>query len=193
MNFNLFSDEHKEEFTALVREIKNSIRPEALIFSLTVNPNVNNTLYFDIPHIKDHVDWVNLNWYDVQTAARNEKEADFSAPIYAPSERDPQLCIDYQVTDMITRGMPANKIVIGIPTHAQAWNIEEGSTSTGVPPVTAAGAAPEGIQTHTAGIYSYPEVCNKLMNPQNKDLKGDNAPLRKVGDPTKRFGSFAVS
>lgn len=31
------------------------------------------------------------------------------------------------------------------------------------------------------------------MNAQNKDLKGENGPLRKVGDPTKRFGNYAVS
>lgn len=130
--FFLFSEEHKEEFTALVREIKNSIRPEGLILSVTVNPNVNSSLYIDVPSIKDNVDWINLNMYDVQTSRRNDKEADFSAPIYAASERDPQLCVDYTVTDMITRGLPANKIVIGIPTYAHSWNIKEGATSTGL-------------------------------------------------------------
>lgn len=128
---NLFPDEHKEEFTALVREIKNSIRPEALLLAVTMNPNVNNTLYVDVPAIKDNVDWINLNAFDFQTSKRNDKEADFSAPIYSPSERDPQLCVDYQVTDLINRGMPSNKIVIGIATHAQAWNLKDGATSTG--------------------------------------------------------------
>lgn len=131
--------------------------------------------------------------FDVQTAGRNDKEADFSAPIYAPSERDPQLNIDYQVKDIIKRGLPANKVVVGISTHAHAWNIKEGATLTGLPPVTAEGSAPEGIQTHTEGLYSYPEVCNKILNTQNANLKGENGPLRKVGDPTKRFGSYAVS
>lgn len=69
--------------------------------------------------------------YDIHTSKRNDKEADFSAPIYAASERDPQLCIDYVVTDMIGRGLPQHKIVIGISTHAHAWNIKDGSTLTG--------------------------------------------------------------
>lgn len=37
----------------------------------------------------------------------------------------------------------------------------------------------------------YAEICQKLTNPQNKDLKGENAPLKKVGDPSKRYGSYA--
>lgn len=37
---------------------------------------------------------------------------------------------------------------------------------------------------------SYPEICNKLTNPQNKELKGENGPIRKVGDPSKRYGNY---
>lgn len=35
--------EHREEFTALVRELKNAFRHDNYIVSLTVNPNVNST------------------------------------------------------------------------------------------------------------------------------------------------------
>lgn len=40
-------------------------------------------------------------------------------------------------------------------------------------------------------MLTYPEICAKLTNPQNKELKGENGPLRKVGDPTKRYGTYA--
>lgn len=30
-----------------------------------------------------------------------------------------------------------------------------------------------------------------ILNTQNKDLKGEHAPLRKISDPTKRYGSYA--
>lgn len=53
-----------------------------------------------------------------------------------------------------------------------------------------AGPAAPGIQTKQEGVLSYPEICTKLTNPQNKDLKGENGPIRKVGDPTKRYGSY---
>lgn len=89
--------------------------------------------------------------------------------------------------------MPANKIVVGIPTFGRTWNLKEGATSTGVPPIAekVEGAAPAGIQSKQEGLLSYPEICTKLKNAENKDLKGENAPLNKVGDPTKRYGTYA--
>lgn len=34
-------------------------------------------------------------------------------------------------------------------------------------------------------------MCAKLPNPSNANKKGADGPLRKVGDPTKRYGSYA--
>lgn len=180
------SDEHKEEFTALVRELKNSFRAENYQLSVTILPNVNSSLYLDVPSILHNVDFINLAVFDVQTPARNDKEADFSAPLHAPSERNPELNVDYQVKSLMSRGFPANKIVIGIPTFGRVWSFDDGATSTGVPPFETTGMlvakmrgfssdffsfpgpAPEGIQSKQEGFLSYPEICAKLSNPQNK-------------------------
>lgn len=186
-----FSEEHKEEFTALVRELKNSFRAEGYQVAVTILPNVNSTLYLDVPATAHNIDFLTLAAFDVQTPERNKKEVDFPAPLYLPSERNPELNVDFQVTDLINRGFPAGKIVVGIPTFGRSWEIEEGATSTGVPPLDGHGPAPEGIQTKREGYLAYSEICSKLTNPQNKDLKGDQAPLRKVGDPTKRYGTYA--
>jgi GH18 family chitinase len=184
------SDEHKEEFTALIRELKNSFRHDGYLLSITINPNVNSSLYLDVPATVNNFDWINIAAFDFQTPQRNPKEADFSAPLYTPSERNPELNIDFQVTNLLTRGIPTSKIVVGIPTYGNAWKIDKDVTATGVPAVEADGAAEEGIQSKLEGIYSYPEMCSKLTNPQNKDLKGENGPVKKVGDPSKRFGSY---
>lgn len=37
---------------------------------------------------------------------------------------------------------------------------------------------------------SWPEVCAKIPNPSNTQLKGELAPIRKIIDPTKRFGNY---
>lgn len=47
------SEEHREEFTALVRELKNAFRHDNYLVSLTINPNVNSTCK-NITHMKDH-------------------------------------------------------------------------------------------------------------------------------------------
>ena len=174
----------------MIRELKNSFRPEGYQLSVTILPNVNSTLYLDVVATSNNIDFLNLAVFDVQTPERNKKEVDYPAPLYTPSERNPELNIDFQVSNLIKEGFPANKIVVGIPTFGRVWEIEEGSTQTGVPPFEGHGPGPEGIQTKQQGLLSYPEICLKLTNPQNKDLKGENGPIRKVGDPTKRYGSY---
>ncbi|KAL7015299.1 hypothetical protein ACKWTF_016391 [Chironomus riparius] len=183
-------EEHREEFTSLIRELKNSFRHDGYLLSFTLNPNVNSSLYLDVPQIINNIDWVNIAAFDVQTPLRNKEEADYAAPLYKPSERNPELNIDFQVTDLLARGVPTSKIVVGIPTFARAWKIEDGATSTGVPPLKADGPTDEGIESKQEGLFSYKEVCSMLTNPQNKDLKGERGPVRKVGDPSKRFTPY---
>lgn len=91
----------------------------------------------------------------------------------------------------IDTGAPANKLVLGIPAYGRAWKMTEDSAISGVPPFQVDKAADEGPYTKKAGVLSYPEVCAKIANPNN--LKGDaGTHLRKVGDPTKRYGKFWI-
>jgi chitinase len=186
------ADEHKEEFTALVREVKNAFRHDNYLVSLTVLPNVNSTYFFDIPAIMNNLDYVELPSFDFQTPARNPKEADYSAPLYELNERIKESNINSQVLYWLGQHAPASKLIVGIPAFGRTWKLEQDNTQTGVPPILGVSEpGPEGIQTKTAGLLSYPEICAKLPNPSNNNLKGEDAPLRKVGDPTKRFGSYA--
>lgn len=186
------ADEHREEFTALVRELKNSFRHEGFLLSLTVLPNVNSTMFYDIPAIINYLDFVNLAAFDFQTPDRNPKEADYPAPIYELNERNPNSNINAQVQLWLSNRCPASKINVGIPTFGRVWKMTEDSGITGVPPIpeTENEVAP-GPQTGISGLYSWPETCAKLLNPNNAHLKGEDAPFRKVGDPTKRFGTYA--
>lgn len=208
------SEEHKEEFTALVREVKNAFRHDNYIVSLTVNPHVNSsstfirfrlpfpcsnnrfefliTVFFDIPAIINNVDYVTLPTYDFQTPARNPKEADHPAPIQELNERQPGHNINAQVQHWLAAHAPATKLIVAVPTFGRTWTLKDGATATGVPPIREIDTAgPEGIQSKQAGLLSYPEICTKLPNPSNNNLKGEDAPLRKVNDPTKRFGTYA--
>uniref|UniRef100_A0A1L8E1S0 Putative chitinase n=1 Tax=Nyssomyia neivai TaxID=330878 RepID=A0A1L8E1S0_9DIPT len=186
------SEEHKEEFTALVRELKNSFRHDNYQLALTVLPNVNSSLYFDVPAIINNLDYVVLAAYDFQTPARNPKEADYPAPLYELPERNPESNVNYQVQWWLTHRAPASKVIVGIPTFGRCWKLGEDSGLTGVPPLrTPKEGHPEGPQVKIPGLVSYPEACAKLTNPSNAHLKGEDAPLRKVADPTKRFGTYA--
>ncbi|XP_034112888.1 chitinase-like protein Idgf4 [Drosophila albomicans] len=186
------AEEHKEEFTALVRELRNAFRPDGYLLGVSVLPNVNSSLFYDIPALINNLDFVNLHAYDFNTPLRNPEVADFPNPIYEANERNPEFNINYQVQFWLNNHAPAAKINVGVPTFGRVWKLTKDSGLTGLPPVSDAdsvGAA--GLQTQTPGFYSWPEVCAKLPNQANQHLKGADGPLRKVGDPTKRFGNYA--
>ncbi|XP_018329282.1 chitinase-like protein Idgf4 isoform X2 [Agrilus planipennis] len=181
--------EHKEQFTALVREVKNAFRPEGFIVTITVNPNVNSSVYYDTRALIPNVDFVNLLAFDFYTPGRNPKEADYPSPLYSLIDRKPDENADAWVRHWLENGAPNNKLILGIPTYGRAWKMTEDSAISGVPPFKVKGAAEEGPYTKEPGLLSYPEVCAKISNPLN--LKGAGSHLRKVGDPTKRYGVYA--
>lgn len=149
-------------------------------------------VFYDVPAIINNLDYVNLMAFDFQTPDRNPEVADFPAPIYELNERNPEFNINYQVQYWLNNHCPANKINVGVAAYGRAWKMTKDSGLTGLPPVSDTDkAAPAGIQTQIDGLLSWPEVCAKLPNPANQHLKGADSPLRKVGDPTKRFGNYA--
>lgn len=179
-------EEHKEQFTALVRETKNAFKPDGLLLTVSVLPNVNSTGYFDVRAVIPNVDFVNLWAFDFYNSVRNPKEADYPAPLYELIDRKSYENGDFMVRTWLEHGANNNKLVFGIPTYGRTWKMTEDSAISGVPPFEADGGAEEGPYTKEVGLLSYPEVCSKISNPQQ--LKGAGDHLRKVGDPSKRFG-----
>lgn len=188
------SEEHKEEFVSLVRDLKNSFSPASVnkMLTLTVLPNVNSSLFYNIPSLVNYADFVTLATFDFLTPERQPKKADYPAPLYELNDRNPTRNVNYQVLHWISNTCPPSKINVGVPTYGRVWQMTSDSGITGVPPI------PETIvdnlkaepQSLTPGMLSWAEVCAKLPNPSNSYLKGADAPLRYVNDPTKRFGSY---
>ncbi|KAJ2954240.1 hypothetical protein O0L34_g2486 [Tuta absoluta] len=182
--------EHREGYTALVRELKQalSVKPNMQL-AISVLPNVNASIYYDVPAIINLVDIVNIDAFDYNTPERNPKEADYASPIYTPQNRNPLLNADAAVNYWLQAGAPANKLVLGVSTFGRTWKLDAESEIAGVPPLHADGPGEAGPYTKTEGILSYPEVCAKLINPNHQ--KGMKPHLRKVTDPSHRFGTYA--
>nr|QFZ95587.1 imaginal disc growth factor [Acanthobrahmaea europaea] len=181
--------EHREGFTALVRELKQALSVKNHMLSITVLPNVNATVYCDVPSIINLVDFVNLQAFDYFTPERNPKEADYTSPLYTPQNRNPEQNVDAAVSYWLRSNAPSQKIVVAIPTFGRTWKLDSDSEIAGVPPLHTDGAGEAGPYTKIEGLLSYPEVCAKLINPNHQ--KGMRPHLRKVTDPSKRFGTYA--
>nr|QFZ95586.1 imaginal disc growth factor [Lasiocampa quercus] len=182
--------EHREGFTALVRQLKQALNVKPnMMLSVTVLPNVNASIYYDVPAIINLVDLVNIGAYDYYTPERNPKEADYTSPIYTPQNRNPLLNADAAVNYWLQSGSPSQKLVIALSPVARTWKLDAESEIAGVPPLHADGPGEAGPYTKIEGKLSYPEVCLKLINPTHQ--KGMRPHLRKVTDPSKRFGTYA--
>lgn len=150
--------------------------------------------YFDVPAVSNFVDFVNLAAYDFLTPDRNPEEADYTAPLYEAYDQNrlPHYNVDFQVSYWLQNQCPAHKIILGMASYGRAWKMSTDSGSTGEPVVPATqGPAEADMQSQTPGLLSWPEICYKLPNPSNSFLKGANAPLKRVSDPTKRYGTYA--
>nr|ARA90547.1 chitinase-like protein [Chrysomya megacephala] len=186
------SEMHKEQFTALMRELKNELRPDNYLLSATILPNVNSSLFYDVNALVNYVDFFNLAAFDFYTPERNPELADITAPLYPMADRNPEFNADYQVQFWLRNGCPASKINLGVSTYGRPWKLTEDSGDSGVPPVAKVeNDAPLGVNTQTLGLYSWQETCSLLPNANNMYAKGADAPLKKVIDPARRSGVYA--
>lgn len=126
---------HKNSFRDLVRQVKDAIRPDNYLLTVTVLPNVNTTVHWDVAGISPNADYIILSAFDFQTWDRNPYEVDYPAPIYQPHDRIPESNVDFQVNLWLNNGAPANKLIVAIPTHGRTWQLTSDSTKTGLPPI----------------------------------------------------------
>ncbi|KAH8266690.1 hypothetical protein KR018_010461 [Drosophila ironensis] len=187
------SEAHKAQMTGLIKELSAAFKENDLLVSLTVLPNVNSSLYYDASSIAPSLDFINLGTFDFLTPQRNPKEADFSAPLYEPfgQNRLSHYNVVFQLEHWLLQGAPANKLNIGIATYGRAWKMTKDSGTSGEPVVhKTSGPAPAGNLSKIEGLLSSSEICQLMPNRRNENLRGPMAPVTRVQDPTKRYGSY---
>lgn len=188
------SETHKAQMTGLIRDLSAAFQQNNLLVSLTVLPNVNSSWYYDAPSIANNLDFINLGTFDFLTPERNPEEADFSAPLYEAfgQNRLGHYNVNFQMEHWLLQRVPANKLNIGIATYGRAWKMTKDSGDSGDPVVhSTEGPANAGAQSKKAGLLNWAEICQLMPNPSNRNAQGPNAPVKRVLDPTKRYGSYA--
>ncbi|CAH1114301.1 unnamed protein product [Psylliodes chrysocephalus] len=180
------AEQHKEQFTALVKELKAAFRPDNLKLSLTVLPNVNSTVYYDPRNLAPHLDFIALHAFDFYTPHRNEHLADFPSPVYELIDRRVDENVDAWVKYWLNNGAPANKLVLGIPTYGRTWHLQGEAKIDEFPITDLEGPGEPGPLTKEAGLLSYPEICTKVTT--RTTTPGG---LTKISDGTKRRGVYA--
>ncbi|KAF5295449.1 hypothetical protein FQA39_LY13110 [Lamprigera yunnana] len=178
--------DHRDQYTALVRDLKSKFYSKGLLVTMSVLPNVNSSIFHDVFKLVPHLDFITLWAFDYHTPQRNPKEADYTAPLYQSFNKKHDENGNSLVQFWLNHGCPNSKLIFGIPTFGRTWKMTKDLGLDAAPPVFHVdGAGEPGNHTKEKGLLSYDEVCTRLSNLHS------STSLRRVDDLTNKHGIYA--
>ncbi|KAJ0030211.1 hypothetical protein Pint_14648 [Pistacia integerrima] len=104
---------------AITSDARNSSEPE-LILTAAVRyiPN-HETVSYPIESMKRNLDWAHVVAYDYLLPSRDNVTGTHAA-LYNPASN---ISTDFGINNWLSRGFPANKLVLGLPYHGYAWTL----------------------------------------------------------------------
>ena len=121
--------EDKENFTALMSELRSALdrdgaaRKRTLLLTLAAGASPDFLAHTEMDKVAAVSDFVNLMTYDFRVAGAGGL-AGHHANLY-PHPADPrQRSADGAVREFLAAGVPANKLVLGVPFYGRAWVVE---------------------------------------------------------------------
>lgn len=125
-----FSD--KKNYTALITELRSQLDThetadgKQYLLTAALPPSPHQYANYELDEIHPNLDWVNLMAYNFYTSS--SKQTNFAAPLYASSndpESDPvkrtSYNVDAAVKAYLSAGVPASKLVVGVPFYGHGW------------------------------------------------------------------------
>lgn len=129
--------EDRENLTLLLEELRAQLDTagtddeQTYLLTLTAPGAEAFYRYFELENVHLHVDWINITSYGYQGAW--SELASHHAPLYGNAsdprgeEMRTQYNVDGTINAYLNAGVPAGKIVVGIPFFAQTWrNVRSG-------------------------------------------------------------------
>jgi GH18 family chitinase len=177
----------KANFTVLLQELrsqmdtlsKTSHRQYLLTIAAPIGPGSIRNL--DLAGIASSVDWINLMTYDFHGTW--DTSTNFNAPLYwaANDPADASLNVDSAVQTYLSAGVPAKKLVVGVPFYGHGW-AGVADTDNGLYQ-SAQGAAPG---TYEAGSFDYKDLKAHYL-PTWKSYWSNDANVPWIYDPDKKI------
>ncbi|KAL2482771.1 chitotriosidase-1-like [Forsythia ovata] len=140
-NMDVFLDNWQE---AVNSEPKNSSTSRLILTMGARYSPAQDFLTYPIDSIKRNFDWVHLMSYDYYLPSKDNFTGAHAA-LYDPSSN---LNTDYGIKEWIKRGLPANKLVLGLPYHGYAWTLVNPNDNT-------IGSLAKGLAITADGSISY--------------------------------------
>ncbi|XP_016067073.1 PREDICTED: chitinase-3-like protein 1 [Miniopterus natalensis] len=177
----------KKHLTTLVKEMKAEFAKEAtketesLLLSAAVSAGkVALDRGYDIFQLAQHLDFISLMTYDFHGAWR--QTTGHHSPLFRGQEvasADRFSNADYAVGYMLRLGVPAEKLLMGIPTFGRGFTLASSETGVGAP---CSGPGIPGQFTKEEGILAYYEICDFLRGATVHRLLDQQVPYATKGN-----------
>ena len=122
--------EDKANFTALLSELRKQLdeaSPGARRSLLTIAAGAfpDYLAHTEMDKVQEHLDLVNLMTYDFRVPSAERVSGHHANLRLHPADTN-QLSADRAVNDFLAAGVPARKLVLGVPFYGRAWVVEPG-------------------------------------------------------------------
>ncbi|KAL3744224.1 hypothetical protein ACJRO7_013475 [Eucalyptus globulus] len=132
---------------AVDEESRKSGKPPLLLVMAVYCQPIFNSVSYPLDSIQRNLDWVHLNAYDYHLPTRER----FALPHAALFDPASQNNTDFCITWLLTRRFPARKLVLGLPYHGYAWQLQDSSAD-------AIGHPAVGHAVTTDGSFGYKAI-----------------------------------
>lgn len=155
-----------DSFAALVKELSDELIPEDLLLTaaLSIKPSIIDNGY-DMGILSRYLDLINIMTYDYHGSW--DPFTGHVAPMYG-SKADvahggefPFFNVNYSINYFLTKGVPAEKLMLGMPLYGQGFLLDD-PTQTGMY-APAHNPMPACPYTRTAGHCGFAEICKMLQ------------------------------
>ncbi|ELK34988.1 PREDICTED: chitinase-3-like protein 1 [Myotis davidii] len=177
----------KQHFTSLVKEMKAEFVKEApketqlLLLSAAVSAGkVALDRGYDMSQLAQHLDFINLLTYDFHGAWR--QSTGHHSPLFRGQEvasSDRYSNAAYAVGYALRLGVPAKKLLMGIPTFGRSFTLASSKIGVGAP---ISGPGLPGQFTKEGGILAYYEICDFLRGATVHRLPDQRVPYATKGN-----------